>query len=203
MADHDLMDIKVYGDPVLRTPTAPVEEIDDQLRALIPAMVRTMREKDGVGLAANQIGVLRRIIVVAEGEKLYILINPEIVSWSARTLVDSEGCLSLPGLQAEVERAAKIVVRGMDEQGRQVELVARGLLARIFQHEIDHLNGVLFIDRMKEGSLQWIRRREGQEEVDYVSTDLPEVRRTFRQRYHAGRTDLVFDGQATEVRKMA
>ncbi|MDZ7295706.1 MAG: peptide deformylase, partial [candidate division KSB1 bacterium] len=82
MATDELMEVRIYGDPVLRMPAAPVEKIDDELRALIPAMVRTMREKDGVGLAANQVGVLRRIIVVAEGENLHILINPEIVSWS-------------------------------------------------------------------------------------------------------------------------
>lgn len=201
MATDELMEVRIYGDPVLRMPAAPVEKIDDELRALIPAMVRTMREKDGVGLAANQVGVLRRIIVVAEGENLHILINPEIVSWSTRTLVDTEGCLSLPGLQAEVERATKVVVRGLDQDGHQVELVARGLLARIFQHEIDHLNGVLFIDRMKEGTLQWIRRREGSDEVDYVSTDLAEVRRTYRQRYHGGRTDVVFDRPSAQVSK--
>ncbi|MCR4438219.1 MAG: peptide deformylase [bacterium] len=192
MEESRLLQVRVYGDPVLRTPAAPVEALDE-VRAIIPAMVHTMREADGVGLAANQVGLPRRIIVVAYEEQLHILINPEIVSWSARTNVDSEGCLSLPGLQAQVERANKVVVRGLDPEGRQVELVARGLLARIFQHEIDHIDGILFIDRMQNGSLQWIRRREGSDEVDYIDTDLGEVKRSFRQRYHAGKEDLGFE----------
>jgi hypothetical protein len=98
-----------------------------------------------------------------------------------------------------VERANKVVLRGLDPEGKPVELVARGLLARIFQHEIDHLNGVLFIDRMQSGTLQWIRRREGSEELDYVDTDLREVQRAYRQRYHAGREDLTFDRPAEVV----
>ncbi|MGQ9560532.1 MAG: peptide deformylase [Candidatus Oleimicrobiaceae bacterium] len=196
MSEEEILQVRVYGDPVLRSLALPVTNIDDRLRRLIPVMVRTMREADGVGLAANQIGLLQRLIVVAEGDTVHVLINPEIVSWSTRTAVDTEGCLSLPGLQAQVERASKVVVRGLDQEGKEVELVARGLLARIFQHEIDHLNGVLFIDRMENGSLQWIRRREGSEDLDYVDTDLGEVRRTFRQRYHPGREDLVFDRPA-------
>lgn len=199
MSEEEILQVRVYGDPVLRTPALPVTNIDDRLRRLIPVMVRTMREADGVGLAANQIGLLQRLIVVAEGDTVHVLINPEIVSWSTRTAVDTEGCLSLPGLLAQVERASKVVVRGLDPEGKEVELVARGLPARIFQHEIDHLNGVLFIDRMENGSLQWIRRREGSDDLEYVNTDLGEVRRTFRQRYHAGREDLVFDRPAQVV----
>lgn len=116
-------------------------------RRLIEDMKETMYAAPGVGLAANQVGVLERIIVADPGdERCLVLVNPEIVA-SEGTDVDVEGCLSIPGVTGYVERALRIRVRGLDERGKPLELDAEGFLARIVQHEIDHLDGVLFIDR--------------------------------------------------------
>ena len=149
-------------EPVLRRKARPVNKFDGDLRQLIDDMIETMRAAPGVGLAAPQVGISERVIVVEYAEpeeveegqepvevepKLYILVNPEIVKASPETETGIEGCLSVPLLVGEVERAHTVKVRGRNAHGKPVRLKAEGWLARIFQHEIDHLNGVLFTDR--------------------------------------------------------
>ncbi len=139
------------GDPVLRQKAEPLAEIDADTRRLIQDMFETMYEADGVGLAAPQVGVSQRVIVIDPHEqdvKPFGLVNPVIVQ-SARDLErGEEGCLSIPGLKDIVERPAAVVVEGLDADGQPLHLEAQGLLARVLQHEIDHLDGILFPDRL-------------------------------------------------------
>lgn len=146
-----LRELRYLGDPVLRTAAAPVETVDDEVRRLIADMFDTMYAEEGVGLAAPQIGISQRIIVVDphDGDvKPFALINPEIVTSSDDVDRAEEGCLSIPGLTEVVERPVAVQVRALDAEGRDVVFDAHGLLARILQHEVDHINGILFIDRV-------------------------------------------------------
>lgn len=147
--------IYTFTEEVLRQKAQPVETFDETLQNLVEDMVETMRAAPGVGLAAPQIGVPKRVIVVEFGdeydetipERLFVLVNPEIVQQSEDKVVGIEGCLSVPGLVGEVERAQVVTVSGQDQHGKKVKIRAQGWLARIFQHEIDHVNGVLYTDR--------------------------------------------------------
>jgi peptide deformylase len=143
-------EIRVLGDPALREPGQAVEVIDDEVRQLVDDMIETMHAYDGIGLAAPQVGVPLRVFVydVREPEvESGALINPEVIE-SVGRVKESEGCLSIPELTEVVERAADVVVRGLTREGEEVTIEASGLLSRCFQHEIDHLDGVLFIDRV-------------------------------------------------------
>lgn len=142
--------IRKLGDPILRKKSRKVENIDDRILVLLDDMLDTMREADGVGLAAPQVGVLRQVIIVDVGEGLIELINPEIVEVEGKNR-DEEACLSVPGRSGIVERPAKVKVRGLNRQGKAIEVQGEGLLARALCHEIDHLDGVLFIDRIDDG----------------------------------------------------
>ncbi len=147
--------IKTFPDEVLRRKARPVSNINQDIQTLIEDMIETMRDAPGVGLAAPQVGVSDRVIVVEFGDEedeavpkqLFILVNPEILSKSDEVVNGVEGCLSLPGLVGEVERAESIVVRAVNQHGDKVKIRAQGWLSRVFQHEIDHLDGVLYIDR--------------------------------------------------------
>ena len=141
------LEVKTFGDPVLKTRAAKVKEFDEALLRLTEEMLVTMREREGVGLAANQVGRLRRVLVVGIDEDEYVLINPVIEDRSDETEVLAEGCLSIPGIQVEVERPVAVTVSGQDAAGGEIRFEAEGLLARVFQHEIDHLDGVLILDR--------------------------------------------------------
>ena len=149
----DLYDIIWVPDPVLKQVAQPVDKVDDDLRKQMDKMLRTMYDAPGIGLAANQVGLLNRVIVVdlskreeeEQGEPLF-MVNPEIVKASEEISVMEEGCLSIPGQYAEVERPAEVVARYIDYNGKEQEIEADGLLSHCIQHEIDHLNGVLFID---------------------------------------------------------
>ena len=146
-----LLPIRILGDPVLRLRAEPVAAVDDEVRSLIDDMFATMYHADGVGLAAPQVGVSRRVLVIdthEEGGAPIALINPEIVETSPETERGEEGCLSIPGLRDVVERAANVVVHGLDADGNSVRVEGSTLLARALQHEIDHLDGLLFIDRV-------------------------------------------------------
>jgi len=140
---------------VLRRKARPISRFDNGLQTLIDDMIETMRAAPGVGLAAPQVNVSERLIVVEFGDeeddtvppKLYVLVNPEITRSSPEEDVGPEGCLSIPGLLGEVERAHAVTVKGKNRHGQPMTVKARGWLARIFQHEVDHLNGVLFTDR--------------------------------------------------------
>jgi len=154
-----LRNIVTLPDPVLKRKARAVTKFDKDLQTLLDDMVETMREAPGVGLAAPQIGLSDRIIVIeyyereedAEKEdapkKVWAVINPEIVKTSEEMLLGVEGCLSIPGLVGEVERHAEVQVKGINRHGKPMKVKAKGWLARIFQHEIDHLNGVLFTER--------------------------------------------------------
>jgi peptide deformylase len=141
------LDVRTFGDPVLKTRAAPVETFDVVLAHLAEEMLTTMREHEGVGLAANQVGRLKRILVTATEEEEYVVVNPLIEEVAETTEKVVEGCLSIPGIQVEVERPTGVTVSGQDATGAPLRIEASGLLARIFQHEIDHLNGVLILDR--------------------------------------------------------
>jgi peptide deformylase len=141
------LEVKTFGDPVLKTRASRVKEFDEALIRLTEEMLVTMRERDGVGLAANQVGRLRRVLVAGIEEDEYILVNPVIEARSEETEVLPEGCLSIPGIQVDVERPVAVTVSGQDASGDEVRFEAEGLLARVFQHEIDHLDGVLILDR--------------------------------------------------------
>jgi peptide deformylase len=142
--------IRQYPEPVLREPAAPVAEFSDDLRALVTRMTRLMDDANGVGLAGNQVGLLRRLLVYRpdrEDAEPRALVNPVIVERSDETTSDEEGCLSLGPLRVPVERNVRVSVEGQDENGEAVRVDAEELEARILQHEIDHLDGVLIIDR--------------------------------------------------------
>jgi len=144
-----IMEIVKEGDPLLRQKSEPVGQVTKRIRKLIKDMLETMNSADGVGLAAPQVGISQRIIVVDVGEGPVALINPELEEASGKEL-DVEGCLSIPGTFGYVERAQQVTVAGLNESGRSVRIRAEGLFARALQHEIDHLEGVLFIDRAVE-----------------------------------------------------
>jgi peptide deformylase len=149
-----IREIRKYPDPVLRKKAAPVKTIDDDLRRLVDDMVDTMYAEPGVGLAAPQIGVSLRLLVtdITVGEKpdaLIVLVNPKIVSASGR-VIEEEGCLSVPDIRAEIPRAESVEIRGWDLEQREVSLKGHGYLARAFQHEMDHLDGILIWDRMSK-----------------------------------------------------
>ena len=146
-----IREIRILGDPVLREPAQPVPEVTDELRKLVEDMYETMYGAEGVGLAAPQIGLGIRVIVVDpqdEETERFALFNPEVVVQSSDTAKSEEGCLSIPGIREIVERPATCVVEAIDIEGKPVRMEAEGLLARILQHEVDHLNGVLFLDRL-------------------------------------------------------
>ncbi len=141
-----VLDIRRAGDPVLKEKAKPVAKITKTVRSLLDNMVQTMQEADGVGLAAPQVGVLLRVVVIDVGEGLIELINPEIVA-SEGCETGTEGCLSIPGMYGDVERFTAVTVQGIDRHGAPITVQGSGLLARALQHEIDHLEGILFIER--------------------------------------------------------
>ena len=140
-------EVRTFGDPVLKSRASPVREFDEGLRRLSQDMFRIMRESEGVGLAANQIGRLKRIFVVSFDDEDYVVVNPKVEMVSEETARDVEGCLSIPGIGVEVERPVRVTLSGQDLSGEPVRHEAEGHLARIFQHETDHLDGILMLDR--------------------------------------------------------
>ena len=161
-----LREIRSYPDPVLRNKTSRVERIDSTLERLIEDMVETMRAAPGVGLAANQVGVPLQIAVIdlssREDEEqrhpLLVIINPEVLAMEG-SVIEEEGCLSIPDYSEKVKRAARVKVRAQDRTGKQFELEAEGLMAKALQHEIDHLNGLLFVDRLSPLKKSLFKRR--------------------------------------------
>jgi peptide deformylase len=161
-----LREIRKYPDPVLRQKTGRVETLDAALERLIDDMVETMHAAPGVGLAANQVGVPLQVAVIdlsfreEKGQRhpLLVLINPEMISLEG-SVTEEEGCLSLPEYTEMVKRAAKVKVRAQDRAGKSFEMEAEGLLAKALQHEIDHLNGLLFVDRLSTLKKDIFKRR--------------------------------------------
>jgi peptide deformylase len=153
-----IREIITNPNPVLRRKARPVSEYGEDLQRLIDDMVETIHQEPGVGLAATQVNISQRVIVVEYGDenddvdetnppKLYILINPEITRFSEQKEISTEGCLSVPSLVGDVERSLEVTVRGKSRRGQPVKIKAKGWLARIFQHEVNHLDGFLFIDK--------------------------------------------------------
>ena len=143
-----VLPIRMFGDPVLRQRAPEITKIDEATRRLAADMIDTMREARGAGLAGPQVGVMQRIFVWEVGDRHGVVVNPRIVRRSDETFTDEEGCLSIPGLYYPVERSYEVTVEGLDLNGDEMSLTGRELLARCLQHEIDHLDGVLFIDRL-------------------------------------------------------
>ena len=148
-------EIVIEPDPILRKKSVNLEKVDDELRGLLDDMLETMYSAPGIGLAAVQIGVLKRLIVIdiskeKDKKNPLFLINPEIISRSNKTSIYEEGCLSLPGHFAEIERPAECHVKYIDYSGKEKEIKADGLLSTCIQHEVDHLNGILFIDYLSK-----------------------------------------------------
>ena len=145
-----IIPIRILGDPVLKTPAKPVEDFDDGLRRLAQDMLETMYDAPGVGLAGPQVGISLRLFVFDDGVTgPSFMANPELL-WAEGEIVEEEGCLSIPGPFHPTRRFASVTCRGQNLAGDPVEMSGEGLLARIFQHETDHLDGTLFIDRLSE-----------------------------------------------------
>ena len=173
-----ILDIRVLGDPVLRKVTTPVEKVDDSIRSLISDMFDTMYAAEGIGLAAPQVGRTERIAVMdVEGQK-FAFINPEIIE-SEGSARGEEGCLSIPDVFGEVTRATRVIVRALNENGEQIEAEGTELLARCMQHEIDHLDGKLFIDY-----LSMLKRRSALSKWEKSKDDYPNCIRKVAQEIH-------------------
>lgn len=166
-----LLPILRYPDPRLHKVAEPVREVDDRIRQLVSDMAETMYDAPGVGLAATQVDVHERVIVIdvsEDGNELRVLINPEIISKSDDLQVYEEGCLSVPGVYDRVERAARIRVRALNEQGETYEFDADGLLAVCVQHEMDHLLGKVFVEYLSPLKQNRIRTKLRKQERDAV-----------------------------------
>jgi peptide deformylase len=154
--------VRIYGDPVLRQKALPVETFDETLQGLVADMRETMHAYRGIGLAANQIGVLQRVLVIdvpLDGDRRadLALINP-VLSARAGSVVDEEGCLSIPSIYDDVRRAERLHVEAQDLEGKPIAFDAEGYLARVLQHEVDHLDGVMFVDRLSLLKRQFLRK---------------------------------------------
>ncbi|HQE98862.1 MAG TPA: peptide deformylase [Anaerolineae bacterium] len=176
-----VLPVITVGDPRLRQRSRPVEHITPEVQRLIDDMIETMHANDGIGLAAVQVGELRQIVVIevpadeeiAGSGQRYVVINPEIVRASQEEEIGLEGCLSVPGYAGDVARSVSIFVRGLDRRGQKLRLRLNGFMARVFQHEIDHTRGVLYIDRLVAADRIW-RVQEGTEEHVEQEGVLPE-----------------------------
>ena len=159
-----MLDILTYPDSFLKKRTAPVENIDGNMQDIFDSMAATMYVAPGVGLAAPQVGIGQSFIVYdiaprEEGHDLHVLVNPKIITSEGEILSENEGCLSVPDFRADVKRAERILVEGVDRDGNPMRFEADGLLAIVIQHELDHLNGTLFIDHISALKRQMYKRR--------------------------------------------
>ena len=159
----DLKPVKLLGDPVLRRKSDPVTHVDGETQGIVNDLMATVDAANGLGLAAPQIGILKRIIVVVsvdgEGRRHhYVLINPEVISACGEEVCE-EGCLSIPGIYANVKRPQSVIVNSLDKAGKKVNMEASGVMARALAHEIDHLDGILFVDRIGMVKRNLLRNR--------------------------------------------
>ena len=155
--------IRLENDEILRKRSREVEEVDDRIKELLDDMIDTMHEYNGVGLAGPQVGILKRVIVIDlyDGNLPLKLVNPKIIKQKGEQEVD-EGCLSFPNEYAKMIRPAEVTVEALDENGKKVKIKAEGLLAQALSHEIDHLDGILFVDKMIPGTLQYVEPEENE-----------------------------------------
>ena len=174
-----ILDIRVLGDPVLRKPTARVRAVNAQVRNLIADMFETMYAAEGIGLAAPQVGRTERVAVVDVEGKKFALINPEIVSTEAPSEKAEEGCLSIPDIYGDIERPGRVTIRFTDETGTEREETGVALLGRCFQHEIDHLDGKLFIDYLSP-----LKRRSALAKWEKAKDEYPGYIRKVRTEEH-------------------
>ena len=157
-----IRNIRTEGDEILRKKSREIEVIDDRIKELAEDMFDTMHKYDGVGLAAVQVGILKQVIVIdlyEEGKKPYIIINPKIIKTEGTQTVE-EGCLSFPNKFAKIERPEKIEIEALDENGEKIKIIGEGLLPQAIAHEIDHLNGEVFIQKIIPGTLEVIKPEE-------------------------------------------
>ncbi len=144
-----IRNIRKLGDDILRKKCRPVDVIDDRIITLLDDMTDTMRSADGAGLAAPQVGVLKRVVVVDVGSGLIELINPEIIAADG-SVTSPEGCLSVPGKWGTVTRPQRVTVRALNRKGEEIEITGEDMLAKAFCHELDHLDGIVFVDKVEE-----------------------------------------------------
>lgn len=156
-----IREVREDGDEILRKKSRTVEEVDDRIRQILDDMVETMHKYNGVGLAGPQIGLLKRIVVIDlyDDKGPIKLVNPEIIKEKGTQEVE-EGCLSFPNKYGKIIRPAEVIVKALDENGKQIKISAKGLLAQALSHEIDHLNGILFVDKVIPGTLEIINQNE-------------------------------------------
>ena len=155
--------IRLNGDEILRKKAREVDTVDDKIRELLHDMLETMHKYNGVGLAGPQVGILKRVIVIDlyNGEEPLLLVNPKIIKSKGKQEVD-EGCLSFPNEYAKIIRPKEVVVEALNENGEKVKIVAKDLLAQALSHEIDHLDGILFVDNMIPGTLQYVEPEDNE-----------------------------------------
>ena len=155
--------IRLNGDEILRKKAREVDTVDDKIRELLHDMLETMHKYNGVGLAGPQVGILKRVIVIDlyDGEEPLLLVNPKIIKSKGKQEVD-EGCLSFPNEYAKIIRPKEVVVEALNKNGEKVKIVAKDLLAQALSHEIDHLDGILFVDNMIPGTLQYVEPEENE-----------------------------------------
>ena len=156
--------IKLYGDPVLKRKSREVKEMNGDIQKLIDNMAKLMYKNKGLGLAAPQVGILKRVIIADVGDGLVSLVNPKIL-WRQGKDTMLEGCLSIPGINLEIKRSKEVIVEGLTKEGEKVQLGAVGLLARVLQHEIDHLDGILIVDQVSKKRIKPIKK-----ELDKIKT---------------------------------
>lgn len=158
-----IREVRLNGDEILRKTAREVEEVNDKIKELLQDMLETMHKYNGVGLAGPQVGVLKRVIVIDlyDGNEPLLLVNPKIIKEKGKQTVE-EGCLSFPNQYAKIVRPKEVTVEALNENGQKVKIVAKDLLAQAISHEIDHLNGVLFVDSILPGTLQYIEPEEEQ-----------------------------------------
>ena len=179
-------DIVIWPDPLLKKKSVPVDKVDDGIRRLLDDMSETMYAADGVGLAAPQVGVLKRCIVIdtsprQEGQKLIHLVNPRIVRAEGEVTY-TEGCLSIPGEAEDVDRSARVWVRALDYSGKEFEIEADELLAIAVQHESDHLEGTVFVDHLSSLKRELIRRRMKKLKAEHASEKPEDVKKAAQHR---------------------
>ena len=153
-----VLKVRLYSNPILGKKCQEIEKVDKEIKKLFNDMADTMYRNEGVGLAASQVGILKRVIVVDVGEGLIALANPRIL-WRQGKVTASEGCLSLPGIFLEIKRSQEVIVEGIDKNGETKQIGAQGLFAHALQHEIDHLNGILITDHISRKKLKSIRKK--------------------------------------------
>jgi peptide deformylase len=185
-----ILDIRVLGDPVLRKPTKPVTKVTDELRKLIADMFETMYAAEGIGLAAPQVGRTERLAVVDVEGARYVLINVSILSTEGENEKAEEGCLSIPDIYGDVERPATVTIRAIDENGNEYEATGSELLGRCIQHEIDHLDGKLFIDYLSP-----LKRKAAMTKWEKAKGEYPGSIRKVRaevkgEHHHANETEM-------------